>query len=66
MRPPIEDKVFEQCVVNATDQMSKDGVNGTPTVLIDGERMRRLPCNDGCDAVLAAARVTDVEPVIPD
>ena len=33
----IEDKVFEQFVTNATDEMSKDGVNGTPGVFIDGE-----------------------------
>ena len=37
VRPGIEDKVFEQFVTNATDQMSKDGVNGTPGVFIDGE-----------------------------
>ena len=30
VRPAIEDKVFEQWVTNATDQMSQDGVNGTP------------------------------------
>ena len=43
VRPLIEDKVFEQFVVNATDQMSKDGVNGTPTVLIDGEPAGETP-----------------------
>ena len=37
VRPLIEGKVFEQFVVNATDQMSQDGVTGTPTVLIDGQ-----------------------------
>lgn len=37
VRAGIEDKVFEQFVTNATDQMSKDGVNGTPGVFIDGE-----------------------------
>ncbi len=37
VRPGIEDKVYEQFVTNATDQMSKDGVNGTPGVFIDGE-----------------------------
>lgn len=37
VRPLIEDKAFEQYVVNATDQMSQEGVTGTPTVLIDGE-----------------------------
>lgn len=34
---PINDKVYAQWIVNATDQMSKDGVNGTPTAFIDGK-----------------------------
>ena len=37
VRRLIEDGAFDQFVVNATDQMSRDGVTGTPTVLIDGE-----------------------------
>ncbi len=37
VRPLIEDGVFDQFVVNSTDRMSRDGVTGTPTVLIDGE-----------------------------
>ena len=37
VRQPIEDKVYEQWIENATDQMSKDGVNGTPGVFIDGQ-----------------------------
>lgn len=37
IRQPIEDKVFEQWIKNATDQMSKDGVNSTPSIRIDGE-----------------------------
>lgn len=37
VRPLIEDGAFDQFVVNATDQMSREGVTGTPTVLIDGE-----------------------------
>jgi len=32
---PIKDDVYAQWVTNATDQMSKDGVNGTPGVFID-------------------------------
>ncbi|MGL5824439.1 MAG: DsbA family protein [Nocardioides sp.] len=53
VRGPIEDKIFEQWVVNATDQMSKNGVNGTPTGLIDGNRTGEgLP--ELIDAVLAA------------
>jgi protein-disulfide isomerase len=37
VRQPIEDKVYEQWIKNATEQMSKDGVNSTPTIRIDGE-----------------------------
>ena len=37
VRPLIEDGAFDQFIVNATDQMSRDGVTGTPTVLVDGE-----------------------------
>jgi protein-disulfide isomerase len=33
--PMINGNVFHQWVVNATDQMSKNGVNGTPTVYIN-------------------------------
>jgi protein-disulfide isomerase len=35
--PLINDNTYHQWVVNATDQMSKDGVNGTPTIYIDGK-----------------------------
>ncbi len=34
---PIRDVAFRQWVVNATDQANKDGVNGTPTVRVDGK-----------------------------
>jgi len=30
---------FDQWVVDATDQMSKDGVTGTPTIEIDGQKL---------------------------
>jgi protein-disulfide isomerase len=33
----IKDDVYGQWITNATDQMSKDGVNGTPGVFIDGQ-----------------------------
>ncbi len=36
---PIKEMRFEQWVVNATDQASKAGVQGTPTVLLDGEQV---------------------------
>jgi protein-disulfide isomerase len=38
IRPLIEDKAYEQWLVNATDAMSRNGVEGTPTVFVDGER----------------------------
>ncbi len=47
---PIKDDVFHQWVVNATDQMSKNGVNGTPTVLIDGVQAGSSP-QEGIDAI---------------
>ncbi len=37
IRQPIEDKIYDQWIQNATDQMSQDGYNSTPTILIDGE-----------------------------
>ncbi|WP_121254663.1 DsbA family protein [Nocardioides ferulae] len=37
VRSGIEDMTFEQWTVNATDEMSKNDVSGTPTVFIDGE-----------------------------
>jgi protein-disulfide isomerase len=39
IRPQIEDKIYEQWLVNATEAMSKNGVTGTPTVFVDGERL---------------------------
>lgn len=53
IRRPIEDKSFDQWIQNATEQMSKDGVNGTPTVLVDGKRAGDTP-QDGIDAIKAA------------
>ena len=44
---------FDQWVVDATDQMSKDGVTGTPTIEIDGEK---LDPQTGLQRVLALAR----------
>ena len=51
VRPGIEDKVFDQWITNATDQSSKDGVNGTPTVEVDGERVEGDPVQAITDAV---------------
>lgn len=36
---PIENVKFEQWVENATDAASKDDVNSTPTVFVDGEKV---------------------------
>jgi protein-disulfide isomerase/uncharacterized membrane protein YphA (DoxX/SURF4 family) len=38
---PIRDLRFEQWVRNATDQASRDGVNSTPTIFVDGERLEQ-------------------------
>lgn len=38
IRPLIEDQAYAQWVENATDAMSQNGVNGTPTVFVDGEQ----------------------------
>ena len=50
--PLINDNVFHQWVVNATDQMSKNGVNGTPTVFINGKNQGSNP-QAAANAVLA-------------
>jgi protein-disulfide isomerase len=52
---PIRAGQFDQWVVNATDQMSKNGVTGTPTVLIDGERAGET-AGDSLAAVLDAVK----------
>jgi protein-disulfide isomerase len=53
VKPLIDGNVYHQWVVNATDQMSKDGVNGTPTVYIDGQ-------NQGANWQVAAQNVLNV------
>lgn len=37
IRGPVEDKVYDQWIRNATDQMSQDGVSGTPTLRVGDE-----------------------------
>lgn len=54
VRPGIENGEFDQWVVNATDQMSKNGVNGTPTVFVDGEKVDGSTVQDSIDAALGA------------
>jgi protein-disulfide isomerase len=53
VKPLIDGNVYHQWVVNATDQMSKDGVTGTPTVFIDGQ-------NQGSNPLVAAQNVMKV------
>ena len=48
--PLINGNVYHQWVVNATDQMSKDQVTGTPTIFIDGTKETDL--QTGVNAVL--------------
>ena len=47
----INNGSFDQWVVDATDAMSKDGVTGTPTIEIDGEK---LDPQEGMQRLLAA------------
>jgi len=51
---PIKDKVYEQWIENATDQMSQDGVTGTPGVFID-EKLQDNP-SVAVNAVLEAVQ----------
>jgi len=51
---PILDNKFHQWVVNATGQMSKDGVTGTPTVLVNGKNTGSP--QGAVQAVLAAVK----------
>jgi protein-disulfide isomerase len=45
---------FEQWVKNATDDASKDDVNSTPTVLVDGERLEFQTIDDLVSGVRSA------------
>ena len=51
----IKNGEFDQLVINATDEMSKNGVTGTPTVLIDGEVAGKTPA-EAVAAVLDAVK----------
>jgi protein-disulfide isomerase len=53
IRSAVENEKFGQWVVNATDQSSKDGIAGTPTVKVDGETVKN-PYTD-LDAAIEAA-----------
>lgn len=52
---PINSDVYHQWVLNATDQMSRDNVTGTPTVFINGQRQGNDPAA-AARAVLAAVQ----------
>ena len=54
VRPGIEGLRFRQWAVNATSQMSRDGVNGTPTVLVDGEMQAEATLQSSIDTALRA------------
>jgi protein-disulfide isomerase len=54
VKPLIDGNVYHQWVVNATDQMSKDKVTGTPTVFVDGKEYTSP--QDAATAVLAATK----------
>ena len=54
IRSGIENEDFSQWVVNATNQMSVDGVNGTPTVFVDGKQAGAT-LGDSIKAALDAA-----------
>jgi protein-disulfide isomerase len=52
--PLIDGNTYHQWVVNATDQMSKDDVTGTPTVFINGKKYASP--QDALTAVVAATK----------
>lgn len=54
VRPGIEDLAFEDWVAEATAAATDDGVQGTPTVLVDGEPVGGRTIADISAAILAA------------
>ena len=54
VRPGITGDDFHQWTVNATNQMSKDGVTGTPTVFLDGKEQSEPGLRASIDTALAA------------
>lgn len=53
--PLINGNVYHQWVLNATDQMSKDDVTGTPTIFINGQNQGSNP-SVATQALLAALK----------
>lgn len=54
VKPGIDNQKFHQWTVNATDQMSKDGVTGTPTVFVDGKMQPSTGLQASIDYALGA------------
>lgn len=54
VRPGIEDGAFDDWVNEATDAASKDGINSTPTALLDGEPVEGATIEEIADAVFTA------------
>jgi protein-disulfide isomerase len=51
---PIRELAFEQWVKNATDAASRAEVTGTPTVLVDGERLPQAGTDETLESMRAA------------
>lgn len=52
--------LMKQYILNANDAASKDGVNQTPTVMVDGEALKN-PFTDFVPAVLEAAEAAGID-----
>ena len=50
----IEQRTYADWVAKSTDQASKDGVTGTPTVVVDGKKLTDLSAAGLTAAVTAA------------
>ncbi|HET6667340.1 MAG TPA: thioredoxin domain-containing protein [Intrasporangium sp.] len=55
VRPGIEDLQFEQWIVNATDQASRDGVSSTPTTLVNGQEVDPYGLDSEISTALASS-----------
>jgi len=54
VRADIRNLTYGDWVKKATDQASKDGVTGTPTVLVAGKKLTDISATGLTDAVTAA------------
>jgi protein-disulfide isomerase len=55
VRPGIEDLAFEGWVEAGTDAASQDGINGTPSVLVDGEKVEFQTLDQIVTAIFGSA-----------